>query len=47
MRPVFVLDRDICSGHADLTIIPCSGKMKQIEKPRNQQRIDHYGLPTP
>jgi len=47
MRPVFILDRDICSGYADLTIVPCSGKMKEVEKPRNQQRIETYGLPTP
>lgn len=47
MKPVQVLNRDICSGNADLTIIPCSGKMKEVEKPRNQARIDFYGLPSP
>lgn len=47
MKPVEVLDRDICEGHTDLTIVPCSGKMKKVEKSRNQARIDHYGLPSP
>lgn len=47
MRPIHILDRDICGGVADLVIVPCSGKMKEVEKPRNQARIDHYGLPTP
>ena len=47
MRRVCVLDRDICGGSADLVIVPCSGKMKEMEKPRNQARIDHFGLPTP
>src|SRR6185312_1408414 len=47
MHPVHILGRDICGGHADLVIIPCSGKLKDIEKPRNQQRIDYYGLPRP
>ncbi len=46
-RRVHVLDRDICSGKSDLTIVPCSGKMKEVEKPRNQERIDFYGLPRP
>lgn len=47
MERVYVLERDICSSYTDLTIVPCSGKMKQVEKPRNQHRIDIYGLPTP
>ena len=47
MKRVHVLDRDICSSHSDLTIVPCSGKMKRVEKPRNQDRIDFYGLPSP
>jgi len=47
MRPVEVLDRDICEGHSDLTIVPCSGKMKKVEKSRNQARIEYYGLPSP
>lgn len=47
MKRVHVLGRDVCGGHADLVIVPCSGKMKQVEKPRNQARIDYYGLPTP
>jgi hypothetical protein len=47
MRPVEVLDRDICEGHTDLTVVPCSGKMKKVEKSRNQARIEHYGLPSP
>lgn len=47
MKPIHILDRDICCGRTDLTIIPCSGKMKTVEKPRNQARIDNYGLPTP
>lgn len=47
MKPVEILDRDICEGHTDLTIVPCSGKMKKVEKSRNQARIDHYGLPSP
>lgn len=44
---VHVLGRDICGDKSDLTIVPCSGKMKEIEKPRNQERIDSYGLPSP
>jgi hypothetical protein len=47
MRRVQVLSTDICGGISDLTIIPCSGKMKHVEKPRNQERINTYGLPTP
>jgi hypothetical protein len=47
MRPVEVLERDICEGHNDLTVVPCSGKMKKVEKSRNQARIYHYGLPSP
>jgi hypothetical protein len=47
MKSVYVLDRDICCSYTDLTIVPCSGKMKQIENPRNQNRIDFYGLPSP
>lgn len=47
MKRIHVLGRDICGGHADLVILPCSGKMKQVEKPRTQARIEHYGLPTP
>lgn len=47
MKRVHVLGRDICGGHADLVILPCSGKMKQLEKPRTQARIEYYGLPTP
>lgn len=47
MKRVHVLDKDICSSHSDLTIVPCSGKMKKVEKPRNQARIDFYGLPSP
>lgn len=47
MRRVHVVDIDICGGRSDLTIVPCSGKMKKVEKPRNQARIDKYGLPTP
>jgi hypothetical protein len=47
MKPVEVLDRDICEGYSDLTIVPCSGKMKKVEKPRNQARIEYYGLPSP
>jgi len=47
MKPVEVLERDICEGHTDLTIVPCSGKMKKVEKSRNQARIDYYGLPSP
>ena len=42
-----VLDRDICCSCTDLTIVPCSGRMKKIEKARNQARIDFYGLPRP
>jgi len=44
---IHILDRDICCGEADLTIVPCSGKIKIEEKPRNQARIEFYGLPTP
>ena len=47
MRPIEVLDRDICEGHTDLTVVPCSGKMKRVEKSRNQARIDYYELPSP
>lgn len=47
MFRVHILDKDICGGHCDLTILPCSGKMKKVEKPRNQARIDQYGLPSP
>lgn len=47
MKRVHVLDKDICSSNSDLVIIPCSGKMKHVEKPRNQNRINDYGLPSP
>jgi hypothetical protein len=47
MRRIHILGQDICGGHSDLTIVPCSGKMKKVEKPRNQERIETYGLPTP
>lgn len=47
MERVYVLGRDICCSYTDLTIVPCSGKMKRLEKPRNQDRIDTYGLPSP
>lgn len=47
MERVYVLERDICGSYTDLTIVPCSGKMKKVEKPRNQHRIETYGLPTP
>ena len=47
MERVYVLDRDICDSYTDLTIVSCSGKMKQIETSRSQARIYDYGLPSP
>lgn len=48
-RPVEVLFRDICEGSVNLTLLPCSGKIKAAvdEKKWTQDRIDQYGLPEP
>jgi len=47
--PVEILFRDICEGSVNLTLLPCSGKIKDAvdEKKWTQDRIDQYGLPEP
>lgn len=47
MQTVFVKWGDIGQDPVDLTVLPCSGRMKELEVKRTQEKIEAIGLPSP